>query len=255
MNILCIGDIVGQAGVQTVMSDLSYLKKEHDIGFCIANGENATTGNGITKERADMLLDAGVDVITMGNHLFRKREVFELFKMGYPILRPANLPPQVPGKGAMVIKAQGAKVGVISLIGRVNMHPADCPFRAADKEIEAMDEAEYIFVDFHADATSEKIALGWYLDGRVTCTFGTHTHVQSADERILPGGSAYITDLGMTGPVNSVLGVVKEASIKRFLTGIPEKFDIAEGNTMLCGVVVAAEHRKKAKKISRLRIG
>ena len=252
MNILCIGDIVGRNGAETLISQLKYIKQDFDIDFVIANGENATTGNGINKNRADYLLDGGVDVITLGNHAFSKREVGMLFKEKYPIVRPLNMPKKTPGSGYIIKKCNGHDIAVVNLVGRVFMNPCDCPFAAADELLSQID-AKIVFVDFHAEATSEKKALGWYLAGRTTCVFGTHTHVQTADEEILKNHTAYISDIGMTGPHNSVLGVKKEIAIKRFLTMMHEKYENADGMCSINGIVVSVdEETGKATGIKRI---
>lgn len=253
MNILCIGDIVGKNGAEMVASQLKYLKQDYDIDFVIANGENANTGNGINRERADFLIDAGVDVITLGNHAFSKPKVTELFNDGYPIIRPANMGEGTSGPGYIIRTVCGRRVAVINLIGRVFMREADCPFEAALNLISTLD-ADIFIVDFHAEATSEKQALGWYLDGKATCVFGTHTHTQTADERILPSGTAYITDVGMTGPYNSVIGVKKEIAVKKFLTMENIRYEHAEGNCMLNAIVVSVGENNLAKSIRRINL-
>lgn len=240
MNILCIGDVVGRTGTEMVQSQLPYLKKEYDISFVVANGENAADGNGITKQRAEMLLDSGVDVLTMGNHTFSKKDVFQLFRLNYPIIRPANYPPETVGNGWMVCEREGCKIAVVNLIGRTYMNPTDCPFRTMDRILNEA-EADIILVDFHAEATSEKAALAWYLDGKVQLVFGTHTHVQTADERLLPGGTAFITDVGMTGPYQSVLGMDKEVALYRFLHADPKRYETAEGQPQFCAVLLAVD--------------
>lgn len=253
MRILCIGDVVGKCGAEMVQAQLPYLIKEEDLDFVIANGENATTGNGINRERADMLLDAGVDVITMGNHTFAKREICTLMKEGYPIVRPLNLPKGTPGKGALVCTRNGVKIGVINLLGRVYLNPCDSPFEAAISCVERM-EADIIFVDFHAEATSEKAAMAWYLDGKVSAVFGTHTHVQTADERILPKGTGFLTDLGMTGPYHSILGVDKDIAVRKFVTLMHERYQIAEGNGILSGAIFEVDQDGICKIVQRVNI-
>lgn len=253
MKILCIGDIVGKSGAEMVASQLKYLKMDYEIDFVIANGENCTTGNGINRQRADLLLEAGVDVITMGNHTFSKREVIQLFEEDYPILRPLNLQRGTPGKGYLIKSAVGRKIAVINLIGRAFMQPCDCPFLAAQDCIEKL-AADLVFVDFHAEATSEKKAMGWFLNGSATCVFGTHTHVQTADECILNKKTAYITDIGMTGPEQSVLGIKTDIAVRRFLTMMNERYEIAEGNCSLCGIIVTVNDENQAIKIERLEI-
>ncbi len=254
MNILCIGDIVGRSGTETVTSQLKYLKQDYDIDFVIANGENATTGNGINRERADMLLDCGVDVITLGNHAFSKaKQVSELFRDGYPVIRPINMQKGTPGEGYIIKNCGGKKIAVINAMGRVYMLPGNCPFTAVRECIDQI-EADIIFVDFHAEATSEKKAMGYYLDGMVTCVFGTHTHVQTADEQLLPKKTAYITDVGMTGPYTSVLGIKKECAVRKFLTMQHEKYETAEGNCQLDGIIVTIDDNNMPTGIKRINI-
>ncbi len=236
MKILCIGDIVGTPGCEMVASQLKYIIRDYDIDFVIANGENAATGNGITEEKANMLIESGVNVITLGNHAFAKPETGKLMDMGLPIIRPANMPASTPGSGYIIKKVGSESVAVINLLGRVYMPPINSPFEEVSKILNEI-EADIKIVDFHAEATSEKVAMGWYLDGKATAVFGTHTHVQTADERILPGGTGYITDIGMTGPYNSVLGVDKDIALYRFLTIMNKRFEIAQGNTMLSGII------------------
>ncbi|MCL6559401.1 MAG: TIGR00282 family metallophosphoesterase, partial [Firmicutes bacterium] len=231
MRLLMIGDIVGRSGRRAVKVNLSSLKKEYDLDMVIANGENAAGGKGITREVAQELFSSGVDVLTMGNHVWNKKEAFEYIDRETRIVRPANYPPGTPGIGANVYETRRkVKVAVINLAGRVFLQAIDCPFRKAEELVEMMKEkARVVVVDFHAEATSEKIAMGWFLAGKVSAVVGTHTHVQTADERILPGGTAYITDLGMTGPWNSIIGVKKEIIIEKFITQIPQRFEVATG--------------------------
>lgn len=242
MKILTIGDIFGQCGVEHTSLVLPGLIKEENIDFCIANGENAS-GNGIGRDDYDRLTDAGVDVITLGNHTFGKKDVFSLLENSYDIIRPANYPEDVVGNGYGIYKRGGKKIGVINLMGRVNIPISlDCPFRTFDKVIEKIkDECDIIAVDFHAEATSEKKAMMYYLDSKVTLLFGTHTHVQTADERITPRGMGYITDLGMTGAEESVLGVEKDIIIERFITGVGRKFVYASGRASLSGAVFTVD--------------
>ncbi len=240
MRLLLIGDIVGRSGRRAVNVNLSGLRREFKLDLVIANGENAAGGKGITKEVAQELFSSGVDVLTMGNHVWNKREAYEYISRETRIVRPANYPPGVPGSGTGIYDTPcNIKVGVINLAGRVFMPAIDCPFRKADEIVPKVKEkAQVVIVDFHAEATSEKVAMGWYLDGRVSAVVGTHTHVQTADERILPGGTAYITDLGMTGPMDSVIGVKKEIIIHKFITQIPQHFDVATGPFQFNGVVI-----------------
>lgn len=239
-RVLFVGDIVGSPGRRAAAKLVAGLRSRFDCHFTIINGENAAGGLGITKPTATALFDAGADVITLGNHSFAKRDVAAYIDKEPRILRPANYPPTVPGRGWGVFEATtGDRVAVLSLMGRTFMAPIDCPFRRADAILaEIADDPIAILVDMHAEATSEKVAMGHYLDGRVSAIIGTHTHVQTSDEVTLPGGSAYITDVGMTGVMDSVLGMSTAAVLERFLTQIPGKFELAEGPARLQGVVV-----------------
>jgi metallophosphoesterase (TIGR00282 family) len=239
LNILFIGDVVGRPGRSGVQACLKELVQRYDVDFTIANGENAAGGMGLTEAVAHELLEAGIDVLTTGNHVWRHRAAEAFLATELRVLRPANYPPASPGRGAGVYRTKdGASVGVVNLIGRTFMEPLDCPFRAADREIEELRGiTDVIVVDIHAEATSEKLAMGWHLDGRVSAVIGTHTHVQTADERLLPKGTGYITDVGMVGPRDSVLGVKAEPIIYRFLTGMPSRFELAEGPVVLNAVV------------------
>ncbi|HQE67654.1 MAG TPA: TIGR00282 family metallophosphoesterase, partial [Bacillota bacterium] len=219
MNILFIGDVVGRPGRNYLCTNLKRLVEENNIDFVIINGENSAGGVGITRSTYDELLGMGADIITLGNHSWAKKEVLEFIEDAERLIRPANYPEGTPGKGFRIAEKAGKRIAVINLSGRVFMDCIDCPFKAADKILnELKNEADVIIVDFHAEATSEKLAMGWYLDGRVHAVLGTHTHVQTSDERILPGGTAYITDVGMTGPIDSILGVEKETVIRKFIT-------------------------------------
>lgn len=240
MRILIIGDIVGRPGRIAVKETLPDLLNEMKIDFIVANAENAAGGNGITRETALELLNCGVNVLTMGNHVWDKKEIYTFIEKEHRIVRPANYPPGTPGVGVRVfLTGDNIKVGVINLSGRIFLSNLDCPFRAADRLIEEIRrETPVIIIDFHAEATSEKIALGTYLDGRVSAVVGTHTHVQTADETILPEGTGYITDLGMTGPRNGVIGVKKELVLEKFLTQMPVRFEVAEGPYQFNAVVV-----------------
>ena len=235
MKILCIGDIVGRVGREMVYE---YLEKERfNYDLIIANGENAAHGRGITKNVYDELKRAGIDAITLGNHAWGCPDIVNILKYNDDIIRPLNFDEGCPGCGSMIVKTRNnTLVGVVNLIGRVYMQPSDSPFLAVKREIEKLKEkTKIILVDFHAEATSEKIAMGYYLDGEVSAVFGTHTHVQTADEAILPKGTGYITDLGMTGPIRSVLGMDKNVIIKKFLDGMPQKFEVANGKGRFCG--------------------
>ncbi len=260
MNILFIGDIFGRPGRTIVKDRLPDLVKEHSIDLVIANGENSAAGFGITPQLADELFDLGIDVMTTGNHVWDKREIIEYFQMadGNPhspakrLLRPANFPASMPGWGVYEGEKKGISYAVINLQGRVFMGASDDPFRFVDKLLEKI-KAKVIFVDFHAEATSEKVAFGWYLDGRVTAIVGTHTHIPTADEIVLPKGTAYITDVGMTGPYDSVIGVRKELVVDRFLHGMPARFEAATGDVRLCAVVVECDGKTgRATRMQRL---
>jgi len=255
MTILFIGDIVGRPGRDLVQKGLRAVVEHYDVDFTIANAENAAAGFGLTRDIGETLLDWGIDVMTSGNHIWDKKEVLEYIPGEPRLLRPANYPAGVPGRGSCVAQTRdGRSVGVINVMGRVFMAPLDDPFAVALREIDAVrHRARIIIVDVHAEATSEKIAMGWHLDGRVTAVIGTHTHVQTADERILPGGTAYLTDAGMTGPHDSIIGMEKEPSLSRFLNGMPAKFEPAAGNPRLNGAVIEADDKTgRATKITRI---
>ncbi|HEX4347449.1 MAG TPA: TIGR00282 family metallophosphoesterase [Vicinamibacterales bacterium] len=243
MRLLFIGDIVGRPGRELIQKGLSTLIRYHQIDFVIANAENAAAGSGITRELGDQLLGYGVDVMTSGNHIWSKREAIDYIGTEPRLLRPANFPDGVPGNGSCLARTQdGRSVGVINVMGRVFMAALDDPFTVVLREIERLrDRARVIFVDFHAEATSEKVAMGWHLDGKVTAVVGTHTHVQTADDRILPKGTAYLTDAGMTGPHDSVIGVEVQPALGRFLNAMPAKFETATGNPRLNGVIIEAD--------------
>ncbi|MDI6781855.1 MAG: TIGR00282 family metallophosphoesterase [bacterium] len=240
MRILLIGDIIGRKGREIIASILPKFKQEKKIDFCIANGENLAGGFGITPAVAKEVYVAGVDVLTGGNHIWSKKEIYQIIDKDERILRPLNYPIGVPGCGGRIYTVSNQRIGVISLCGRVFMDNLDCPFRTVRLEIERMrTETQNIIVDFHAEATSEKVAMGLYLDGLVSAVIGTHTHVQTADERVLPQGTAYITDTGMVGAKNSVIGVDSAVIIKRFLTSIPIKFEPTKtGPGIFCGVII-----------------
>lgn len=257
MNILFIADIVGRPGRRVVSQMLPRLKGEYDVGFCVANGENAAGGFGLTDKVVRRLFSYGIDVITSGNHVWDKKEILPYLDKDLRLLRPANYPPGANGIGSAVFEPkEGTGVGVLNLQGRVFIRELDCPFRVALQEVEKLrGETSIIIVDFHAEATSEKIAMGWYLDGKVSAVIGTHTHVQTADEGILPQGTAYITDVGMTGPHDSVIGIDKEIALRRFLTQTPARFDPAKGDLKFCGAVISIDpDTGKAEDIKRLRI-
>ena len=257
MNILFIGDIVGDPGRKAVKDHLPEINRRYKPAVIIANGENSAGGFGITPRIADELFGMGIDLITTGNHVWDKKEVMEFIKTEERLLRPANFPPGVPGAGSALFTAGGVKVGVLNLMGRIFMLPIDCPFRKARDEAERLKAqgAALIIIDLHAEATSEKIALARYLDGSVTAVIGSHTHVQTADEKVLANGTAYISDAGMTGPHDSVIGVTAELAINRFLTQMPTRFDTAKGVGTLEGVVVSADPATgKATAIERIQL-
>lgn len=245
MKVLFIGDIVGKPGRELVRKGLRALVDHHGADLVIANAENAAAGFGITRDIGDALRGYGVDVMTSGNHIWDKKEAIDYIATEPRLLRPANYPAGVPGRGSYVAQTgDGRAVGVVNVMGRVFMLNIDDPFAVVLKEIEAMrHRTRVIVVDFHAEATSEKIAMGWHLDGKASLVVGTHTHVQTADERILPGGTAYLTDAGMTGPHDSIIGMEREPALARFLTGMPSRFEPASGNPRLNGVLVEADER------------
>jgi len=256
MNILCIGDVVGRPGREAIAKLLPQIKKEHKIELVVANVENAAGGAGVTPKVVKELLDYGCNVLTSGDHIWDRREILNIIDEEKALLRPANLVEGLPGEGYCIVSTDNnVEVGVINLQGRVFMSPIECPFKTAARIIEKIkSKASVILVDIHAEATSEKIALGYFLDGRVSSVVGTHTHVQTADEKILPQGTAYITDLGMTGPCDSVIGQRKEKIIERFLTGMPIKFNVASDDMQLQGVILDIDPKtKKANSIKRLK--
>jgi metallophosphoesterase (TIGR00282 family) len=257
VRILFIGDIFGKPGREIARRAIAPLIEQRDVDFVIANVENSAAGFGVTGDIADTIASYGVDVMTSGNHVWDKKEVLEYFPRQPRLLRPANFPSGAPGRGSYVGRTRtGEPIGVINLMGRVFMTPLDDPFAAALREIDAMrSRTRIIVVDFHAEATSEKIAMAWHLDGRATAVFGTHTHVQTADERLLPKGTACLTDVGMTGPHDSIIGVTIEAALSRFLSGMPAKFEAATGPGRLNAVIVTADPASgKATAIERLNL-
>lgn len=258
MRILFIGDIVGRPGRELVRRGLAALVEHHAIDLVIANAENAAAGFGITREIGEQLLEWGVDVMTSGNHIWDKKEALDYIGTEPRLLRPANFPAGAPGNGRYLARTKDdVSVGVVNVMGRAFMAPLDNPFAVVLREIEALRaRTRIIFVDFHAEATSEKIAMGWHLDGKVTAVVGTHTHVQTSDERILPKGTAYLTDVGMTGPHDSVVGVEIDAALGKFLTGLPARFETASGNPRLHAVIVDADEQTGlATDIERLSLG
>ena len=257
MRVLFVGDIFGKPGRKVLQEKLHNLIQEHRIDYCIANAENAAAGFGITPQIADELLQAEIDLLTSGNHIWDKRAIIPYLAEQPRLLRPYNYPSTTPGKGMFVgDSACGVRLAVINMQGRVFMPTIDCPFNAAEAAIEcARKQTPVIIVDFHAEATSEKQAFAWYVDGRVSAVLGTHTHVQTADERILPKGTAFITDVGMTGPYDSVIGSVPALALDRFLRQMPTRLEPANGDTRLCGVVLEIEEASgKALSIRRISV-
>jgi metallophosphoesterase (TIGR00282 family) len=240
VKVLFIGDVFGQPGRKAVKALVPPLVAGHGISLVVANVENVAGGAGVTPDTVDELLAAGVHVMTTGNHVWDKREVNDVIGFEPRLLRPANYPASNPGRGSLVAKTtEGAKIGIINVEGNVFMRAKTCPFKTAREQIEAIrQETRLIIVDMHAEATSEKKAMGWYLDGQVSLVIGTHTHVQTSDEAVLPKGTAYLTDAGMTGPHESVIGVKKEIVIERFITNMPKRFEPASGNVRLQGAIV-----------------
>lgn len=256
MKLLLIGDVVGKPGRAALLDRLQDLKEQNAIDFTMMNAENVAGGFSITAAIADLLFDSGIDVMTSGNHIFDKHEVIEYIQKQPRLLRPANYPPQTPGKGIWVGEVNGVGVAVINLLGRVFMQPADDPFRIGSELISALPDAVKVrIVDMHAEATSEKVAMGWYLDGRVSAVVGTHTHVQTADERILHEGTAYLTDLGMTGSYGGVIGMKKGDVINRFTSPIHRKPDHSKSEVRICGAIVDVdEETGRARSIERLNL-
>jgi 2',3'-cyclic-nucleotide 2'-phosphodiesterase len=256
MHIFFIGDIVGSPGRRAVEELLPRVVDRYFIDLVVANGENAAGGIGITPQVAEQLLNQGVDLLTSGNHIWKHKEILPYLDETDRLLRPANYPPGNPGRGYAVLEtAAGEKVAVINLEGRVFMSPLECPFRAVDHLLAALPpDVKVTLVDMHAEATSEKLAMGWYLDGRVSAVIGTHTHVQTADERVLPGGTGYISDAGMTGPINSVIGMKKEVILERFLSQRPQPFKVATQDIQLQGVLLKVDADGRCQEISRLQM-
>lgn len=255
MRILFIGDIVGEPGRKAIKELVPKIMKREKIDFVVANGENAAGGSGITPMLADELLSYGVDVITTGDHVWKRKEILERIAEDARILRPANYPRETPGSGSTVVASKGGvDVGVINIQGRVFMQAIEDPFRVVKVELDRIkNKTRVIIVDVHAEATSEKMALGWFLDGSVSAVIGTHTHVQTADEKILPKGTAFLTDAGMTGPFDSVIGRNKEQILNRFMTQMPTKFEMAEGDIQLHGAVVDIDEKTgRANSIKRI---
>lgn len=255
MKILCIGDVVGRIGRDMLFKYVDEMKYQKNIDVVIANGENATHGRGLARNAYDELMRAGVDIITMGNHTWDSKEVIDIMENEGNVIRPANYNRQCPGTGSIVYTTKsGTKIGVINIIGRTYVEPSDSPFDSVECEIEKLKKStNIILVDFHAEATSEKLAMAYFLDGKVSAVFGTHTHVQTADETIFDGGTGNITDLGMTGPQTSILGREKSTIINRFITGMPQKFEIATGKGQFCGCIFDIdENSSKCTAVERI---
>lgn len=242
MKILILGDVVSNIGCEHIREKLPELKKKENIDFCIANGENSAAGNGITPFSAQYLFDSGVDIITTGNHVYRRKEIYDFLDERLDIVRPANYYEYNPGKGYAVADLGRVKIGVINLAGTFAMDVVDNPFRMCEKVLEKIKDCKIKIIDFHAEATSEKRAMGYFLDGKVSCVFGTHTHVQTADEQILPNGTGYITDVGMCGVRDSVLGVQKDIIVKKYYDSMPVYFNAASGECMINGIVIEVEN-------------
>lgn len=254
-RVLFLGDIVGRPGRRAVKEGLSALRNDYQPLFVIANGENSAGGVGITPDIADELFGLGIDLITLGNHAFQKRDIYPYLDSGRPIIRPANASKGAPGRGLAVVQRENVNLAVINLCGRVFLDGYDDPFHAIGPLLEQA-QTPHVLVDFHAEATSEKIAMAWHLDGLVTAVLGTHTHVATADERVLPNGTATITDVGMSGPIDSVLGMDRAVILNRFLTGLPAKFEVAENPGVISGVVIDVQRETgRANDIRRVRLG
>lgn len=256
IKVVFIGDIVGSAGRKAVKEVLSYVKNRYQPHILIANGENTAGGKGITSAIANELFDWGIHGITSGNHIWDNKDVFQFIDDELRMVRPANFPEGTPGRGITTIRANNKELVILNLQGRALMAPLDCPFRKADELLQLkVAKNKPVLVDFHAETTSEKIAMGWHLDGRVSCVLGTHTHVQTHDEKLLPGGTAYLTDVGMCGPIDSVLGMEKEAVLRKFMTQLPVRFQAAKGSWMFHAVSIEInEQSNKAEKIELIRL-
>jgi 2',3'-cyclic-nucleotide 2'-phosphodiesterase len=254
VSILFVGDVVGGIGRRTLVSLLPVLRERYSPTFVVVNGENAAGGIGITPKNADQIFDAGVDVITLGNHTYRHREIYPYLDDQERILRPANFLRSQPGHGWCTVTRDGVRLGVVSLSGNLFMNAAKPAFPTADEALYALrDQVDHVLVDMHGEATSEKVGIGWYLDGRVTAVVGTHTHIPTADARVLPGGTAYITDVGMTGPRGGVIGVKKEQAIESMATRMPVRFETSDDDPWLNGVLItAAEEPMRARAIEQV---
>lgn len=253
MRLLFLGDVVGGGGCNFLLKKLPAFKKNNNIDVCIANGENSATGNGVTPKSCESLLDSGVDFITLGNHTFRRPEIADYLDGDNPVIRPYNYPSGAPGRGVGIIDKGRYRIAVINMLGTVYSEPLGNPFSAVDSALTEIDGCKTVIMDFHAEATAEKRAMGFYLDGKVTAVIGTHTHIQTADEQILKGGTAYITDVGMTGAVQSVLGVKPELAIRKFKTNLPVRFENADGEYSAGGIILEIDE-KTGKAISTERV-
>ena len=255
MRILCVGDVVSSAGCQLLSRVLPSVKRQYAVDVCIVNGENAADGNGLTPTAFRSLMDSGADVVTGGNHSFRRRELYEELDTHPFLLRPANFPDSAPGKGVCVVDRGRYQVTVINLMGLVYLEPLACPFETLDRLLQEQGNPRFCVVDFHAEATAEKKALGYYADGRISALFGTHTHVQTADEQILPEGTGFLTDVGMTGPTQSVLGICPEQAIAKMKGKLPVRFTAAPGETAMNAVLFTLDDKTgKTMQIERLTI-
>lgn len=255
MNILCVGDVVGSAGCRHLRRVLPQAKRDNRVDVCIVNGENAADGNGLTPSAAEHILNSGADVITGGNHTFRRAELTELLDRSQTLIRPANYPAGTPGRGFCVVDRGRYQVTVVNLMGVVYMEPLACPFETLDRVLEEAGDPKFCVVDFHAEATAEKKALAYYADGRVSAVVGTHTHTPTADEQVLPRGTGFLTDIGMTGPVHSVLGVKPELSIAKMKGKLPVRFSVAEGDCAMDAVLISlSDATGRAVSVRRIRL-
>jgi len=253
VKLLFVGDVVGAPGRRALATLLPELRRRHEPDWVVVNGENASGGLGLNARNAQELLELGVDVITLGNHAYRHRDLYAVLDSDAPIVRPANYPKGDPGRGAVVVERNGSRLGVVNMSGNVFVEAARSPFAEVDAVLaELRGQADHVLVDFHAEATSEKVAMGWHLDGRVTACVGTHTHVPTADARVLPGGTAYITDVGMTGARGGVIGADREHALRRFLTQTPVKLDTASEDPWVMAVLIEAGSDGRAKRIEQL---
>lgn len=255
MRLLFLGDVVGKGGCDFLMKQLPNFKRKNNIDVCIANGENSAQGNGVTPNSIEMLLNSGVDFVTLGNHTYRRPEIMEYLEGDVPVIRPYNYPAGAPGQGVGIIDKGRYRIAVVNMLGTAYSEPLGNPFSQMDNAMKQTDGCKVIVVDFHAEATAEKRAMGFYLDGKATAVLGTHTHVQTADEQILPKGTAYITDVGMCGPVQSVLGIEPELTIRKFKTNLPVRFENAKGDYAMDGVVINIDEKTgKALDIERVSV-